>query len=161
MYRRLFQRRDDPIGIDLVLRIACDQHDRATVDQFLETRMMIEFVRQGRAGDDQRLAGLHAGENAGAPRREAFIQRIAERVDLAEQAEYLAIGRNKTTDNHVVRDPKLRGAGMKLFFDLVDATNEGTDIDDQWLEPALFQECADIEQRVGLLGRIDRSEMAD
>ena len=54
MHRRPFQRRDDPVGIDLVLRTARDQHDGAAVDQFLEARMMIEFVRQRRAGDDQR-----------------------------------------------------------------------------------------------------------
>ena len=84
------------------------------------------------------LAGLHAGENAGAPRGEALVERIAERVDLAEQAEYLVIGGDEAGDDHVVGDAELGGAGMKLFLDLVDAANEGADIDDQRLEPALL-----------------------
>jgi len=32
------------------------QHDRATLDQLPEARMVIELVRQGRAGHDQRPA---------------------------------------------------------------------------------------------------------
>ena len=54
VHRRPFQRRDDPVGIGLVISAARDQHDGAAVDQFLEARMMIEFLRQRGAGDDQR-----------------------------------------------------------------------------------------------------------
>ena len=82
LHRRPFQRRDDPVGVDLVIRSALNQHDRAAIDQFLEARMMVELVRLGRAGDDDGPAGLHAGENAGTPRGETFIEQIAEGVDL-------------------------------------------------------------------------------
>ena len=39
-----------------------------TLDQFLEARVMVEFLWQRGAGYDQRPAGLHAGENARSPR---------------------------------------------------------------------------------------------
>ena len=123
--------------------------------------MMVEFLRQHGTRDDQRTAGLHAGENAGAPRGEPLIERIAECVDLAEQAEHLVIGGDEAGDDHVVGDAEFSGAGMKLLLDLVDAANEGADIDEQRLEPALLQNGADLEQRIGLLARIDRSEMTD
>ena len=40
----------DPVGIGLVVRAARDQHDGAAIDQFLEARMMVEFLRQRGAG---------------------------------------------------------------------------------------------------------------
>jgi len=52
---------------------------------------MAELVGLGRAGDDDGPAGLHAGENAGTARGEAFIERITEGVDRAEQAEHLMV----------------------------------------------------------------------
>ena len=51
-----FDRRHDAVGIGLARRSARHQHDGAAIDQRLEARMVIELVRQGRAGDDQRPA---------------------------------------------------------------------------------------------------------
>src|ERR1700722_838320 len=89
--RRPFQRRYDPVGISGFTGIARDQHDGAAIDQFLEAGMMVEFVWLGRAGDNDGPAGLHAGDNAAAPSGKAFLERIAEGVDLTEQAEDLVI----------------------------------------------------------------------
>ena len=63
--------------------------------------MMIELVRFGRTGDDNGLARLHAGENAGAPRREALLERVTECVDLVEQPEQLVVGRDVTADDDI------------------------------------------------------------
>ena len=100
--------------------------------------MMVEFVRLGRAGDDDGPAGLHAGENAAAPRGKAFLERIAEGVDLAEQAEHLVVGRDIAADDDVVGDAEFGGARVKIFLDLVDAADERSDIDEQRLQPALL-----------------------
>ena len=71
------------------------------------------------------------------------------------------IGCDKAADDDIVGEVELGGAGVKFFLDLVDAADERADIDDQRLQPALLQDRADLEQRIGLLGRIDRAEMAD
>src|SRR3984957_13459489 len=73
--RRPFQRRYDPVGISGFTGIARDQHDGAAIDQFLEAGMMVEFFRLGRAGDYDGPAGLHAGDNAAAPRGKGFLGR--------------------------------------------------------------------------------------
>ena len=156
-----FQRGNDAVGVGVRVRSPRHEHDGAAIDQFLEARMMVEFVRQRGAGHDQRPAGLHAGKNAGAARGEPFIERITERVDRAEQPEHLVIGGDEAGYDHVIGDPEFCGAGMEFLLDLVDAADEGADIDDQRLEPALLQDRADLQQRIGLLGRIDRTEMAD
>ena len=93
--------------------------------------MMIELVRVGRAGDDHGPAGLHAGENTGAPRGQALFERVAECVDLVEQPEYLVVGRDIAADDDVIDDAKFVGVGVKFFLDLIDAADEGSDIDDQ------------------------------
>src|SRR2546422_6432486 len=107
--------------------------------------MVVEFLRQHGTSDDQRTAGLYAGENAGTPRGDPLIERIAECVDLAEQAEHFVIGGDEAGDDHIVGDAKFSGAGMKLLLDLVDAANEGADVDEQRLEPALLQDRADLD----------------
>ena len=45
VYRRPFDHGGDPVGIGLVISAARHQHDGAAADQFLETRMMVEFLR--------------------------------------------------------------------------------------------------------------------
>jgi len=161
LHRRPFQRRSDPVGVGIIVGPSRYQHDGAALDQFLKARMMIEFFRQSGSGHDQRPAGLHASEDAGTPRGEALIERIAEDVDLAEQAEHFMVGRDEAGDDHVVGNAECGGPGMKIFLDPVEAANERPDIDDQRLEAAFLQDRADIEQRVRPLARIDRSEMTD
>ena len=56
--------------------------------------MMVELVGLGRTGDDDGPAGLHACDDAAAPSGKAFLKRIAERVDLTEQAENLVVRRD-------------------------------------------------------------------
>jgi len=51
--------------------------------------------------------------------------------------------------------------GVERLFDVIDAADERSDIDNQRLVPALFQDSADVEQRSRLLAGIDRPEMTD
>ena len=46
VHRRPFDHGGDPVGIGLVVSTARHQHDGAAADQFLEARMMIEFLGQ-------------------------------------------------------------------------------------------------------------------
>ena len=123
--------------------------------------MVVEFLSQGGAGNDQRLTGLDASQDAGAPRGESFVERVTERIHLVEQAKYAAFVGDKAGNDHVFGDAELGGAGLEILLDIVDAADKGSDIDQEWLQPACLQYRADLEQRVGLLARIDRSEMAD
>src|SRR5450432_1855163 len=100
--RRPFQRRYDPVGIDLVGGAARHQHDGAAIDDFLEARMMVELIRFGRPVIVTGPAGLHAGQNAGAPRGEALRKRITEGVDNVEQAENLVVGGDIAADDDIV-----------------------------------------------------------
>src|ERR1700722_14137819 len=94
-----FERPHDPVGINAVAGSPLNQHDGAAMDQFLEARMVIELARPGRTGDDHGPPGLHAGENTGAPRRDALFERVTERVDLVEQSEHLVIGGDVAADD--------------------------------------------------------------
>src|ERR1700761_1866718 len=132
LHRWSFERRYDPVGIDVVTRASRNQHDSAAIDQFPEARMMVELVCFGRTGDDHRSAGLHAGENTGAPRGQALFERVAECTDLVEQPEYFVVGGNIAADDDVVDDTQFVGAGVKFLLDHVDAPDEGSDIDHQW-----------------------------
>ena len=76
--------------------------------------MMVELVRFGRAGDDDRPAGLHAGDDAAASRGKAFLELIAEGIDLAEQAKDLVIRRDIAADDDIVADAEFGGAGVKF-----------------------------------------------
>lgn len=91
--------------------------------------MVVEFLSQGGAGNDQRLTRLDASQDAGAPRGEAFVERVTERIDLVEQAKYAAFVRDKAGNDHVFGDAKLGGAGLEILLDIVDAADEGSDID--------------------------------
>src|ERR1700687_2012924 len=154
LHRRPLEGRYDPVGIDIIAGAARNQHNSAAADHFLEARMMVELVRFGGTGDNDGPAGLHAGQDAGTPRGEAFIERITERVDLAEQAEHLMVGPDVAADDHIVRHAEFGGAGINLLFPFVDTADERPDINDQRFEPALLQDRAYVEQRVGLLVRI-------
>src|SRR5581483_10945345 len=123
--------------------------------------MMIELIRMSWTSDDHRPGGLHASENAGAPGRQSFLERIAKGIDLAEQSEHLGVGRHVARDDDVLGDTELIQPRVEVLLDVVESLDEGADIDDERLVPALFQDRGDIEQRIGLLARIDRSEMAD
>src|SRR5258708_29122974 len=122
---------------------------------------MVDITLIGWTGYEDRSARLHAGENAGTSRGEALIQRITDRVDLVEQAEHLVVGGDIAADDDVVDHAQLGGARIEFLFDLVDAADKRSDIDNQRLLAAFFQDRADVKQGIGLLARIDRSEMAD
>ena len=96
LHRRPFQRGDDPVGIGLRPPIRARTSTMAPRSiNSLKRAMMVEFFRSAGPVTISGRPACTQVENAGAPRGEAFIERIAERVDLAEQAEYLVIGGDK------------------------------------------------------------------
>src|ERR1700744_6082416 len=117
------------------------------LDQPLEARMMIEFVGLGGAGHDHGAAGLHGGEDAGAARRQPFVKRITEGVDLSKQSEYLGAGVHIARDEDIVRKLELAHPCLKIFLDVIEGLDEGADIGGERVASAFPENSRDIEKR--------------